>query len=199
MAQNARIGVAEARRWPSISLTGVLGLASDDLDELTDGNAAWSIGGNLAGPLFNFDKNVRRVEIEEERARQALLFYEDTVLFAFREVEDALIEIRTYRDQLASVERKLTAARNAASLSRLRYDKGVVSYLEVLDTERTLFNVELEFSEVRQQYHNSYVRLYKALGGGWISKEEEAEAQRRQAEENESENELENELENDTN
>ena len=63
-------------------------------------------------------------------------------------------------------------ARNAARLSRSRYDKGVTSYLEVLETERNLFTVELEFSGLKQLYLNSYVRLYKALGGGWISREE---------------------------
>ena len=71
---------------------------------------------------------------------------------------------------------------NAAALSTLRYDKGVTSYLEVLDTERTLFSVELELSELRKDYHNAYVKLYKALGGGWISKEEMDEAQNQEKE-----------------
>jgi multidrug efflux system outer membrane protein len=159
-------------RLPSISLTGILGVASDDLSTLTEGGAAWSIGGSLFGPLFNFGKNARRVEVEEERTKQALYSYENTVLLAFREVEDALVEIQTYRKQITAVERKLKAAQNAAFLSNERYDKGVTSYLEVLDTQRTLFNVELEFSELRQAYLNAYVKLYKALGGGWLSKEE---------------------------
>lgn len=176
-AQTARIGIAEAMRLPSISLTGILGVASDDLSTLTEGGAAWSIGGSLFGPLFNFGKNARRVEVEEERTKQALYSYENTVLLAFREVEDALVEIQTYRKQITAVERKFKAAQNAAFLSNERYDKGVTSYLEVLDTQRTLFNVELEFSELRQDYLNAYVKLYKALGGGWLSKEEMANRQ----------------------
>jgi multidrug efflux system outer membrane protein len=171
-AQNARIGVAEALRLPSISLTGILGVASDELSSLTSGGAAWSISGGLFSPLLNFGKNKRRVEIEKERTIQAYLNYENTALLAFREVEDALVEIQTFKKQTASVENKLAAAQNAAFLSKERYDKGFTSYLEVLETERTLFNVELELSELKQQFLNAYVKLYKALGGGWISKEE---------------------------
>ncbi|MBW2607585.1 MAG: efflux transporter outer membrane subunit, partial [Deltaproteobacteria bacterium] len=176
-AQNAKIGIAQALRLPAITLTGILGVASDELSSLTSNGAAWSISGSLFGPLFNFNKNVLRVVIEEEKTKQALYHYENTVLRAFREVEDALVEVRTYKKQIAAVKKKFKAAKNAAALSTLRYDKGVTSYLEVLDTERTLFSVELELSELRQDYHNAYVKLYKALGGGWISKEEMDEAQ----------------------
>lgn len=176
-AQTARIGVAEAMRLPNISLTGIFGFASDELSSLASGDPGWNITGSLFGPLFNAGKNKRRVEIEEERTRQALYVYEDTVLLAFREVEDALVEVRTYREQLAAVEKKRAAAANAAVLSRERYDQGVTSYLEVLDTERTLFNVELELSQLRQEFRSAYVKLYKALGGGWISEAERERAQ----------------------
>jgi multidrug efflux system outer membrane protein len=178
-AQNARIGVAEALRLPAIDLTGILGGASDELSKLTSGGAAWSISANILGPIFNFDQDKMRVEIEKARTKQALYSYENTVLLAFREVEDALKEIPTYREQISAVERQLKAAKNAAALSRMRYDKGVTSFLEVLDTERILFAVELEFSELNRQFLNSYVRLYKALGGGWISKEQMQNAEAR--------------------
>lgn len=177
MAQNARIGVAQAMRFPAINLTGILGVASDDLQTLSTGNPAWSLSGTLFGPIFNFNKNIRRVEIEEARTRQALLQYELAVLIAFQEVENALVEVKTYSDQIKAVTNKYNAANNANALSKNRYDKGVTSYLEVLDTERTLFSVELELSELHQQYYNSYVRLYKALGGGWISEEEMRQAE----------------------
>jgi len=172
-AQNAKIGVAEAMRFPAINLTGIFGLASNDLSNLTSDGSVWSLSGSLFGPLFNFNKNVLRVEIEEERTKQAMLKYENTVLTAFREVEDALIEINTYKKQLQAVKRKRDASKNAAKLSIERYNKGVTSYLEVLDTERTLFSVELELSELRQNYQNAFVKLYKALGGGWISKKDQ--------------------------
>ena len=176
-AQTAKIGVAEALRFPSITLTGLFGAASSELSSITTNGGVWSVGGSLLGPLFDFDKNLERVEVEKERTRQTLYFYENRVLNAFREVADALNEIQTYKRQISSVERKYKAAKNAAFLSKLRYDKGVTSYLEVLETERTLFSVGLELSELKQQFYNAYVKLYKALGGGWLSKEEMEQAQ----------------------
>jgi len=176
-AQNARIGVAEAMRFPAFNLTGIYGLASQDLSKLTTEGNAWSVSGSLFGPLFNFNKTTLRVEIEEERTKQALFNYENTVLFAFRDVEDALVSVDTYKRELAAIHRKFLAAKNANTLSKERYDKGVTSYLEVLEMERTLFTVELELSALKQQYYNAYVKLYKALGGGWISEEEMKQAE----------------------
>jgi len=176
-SQTAKIGVAEAMRFPAISLTGLLGVASAELGGVTDSGEIWSAGAGLTGPIFNWNKNVRRVDIEEERTRQALLNYENVVLQAYREVADALVEIDTLNEQLISVTRKNDAAQNANKLSKLRYDKGATSYLEVLDTERTLFSVGLEQSELEQQYRNAYVKLYKALGGGWLSQEESSKMQ----------------------
>jgi multidrug efflux system outer membrane protein len=186
-SQTELIGVTEALRLPALSLTGTAGYASSELLSVTTEGFAWNIGANLIGPIYQFDKNKLRVEIQKERTKQALLQYENTVLFAFRDVSDSLAEIQTYREQISFVSKKQAAAQNANRLSKLRYDKGVTSYLEVLDTERTLFNVNLELSELTQQYYNSYVRLYKSLGGGWLSEEEmkqaEAEEEARRKEE----------------
>lgn len=169
-AQTENIGIAEALRWPTISLTGTLGVASTDIGSVTVDGGVWSVGGRILGPLIDFKKNKRRVEIEEQKTQQALYQYENTVLTAFREVEDALVEIATYRNELAAIERQLKASKNATELSKERYDKGVSSYLEVLDTERTLFATDLQQSELQQLYLNAYVSLYKALGGGWVTK-----------------------------
>jgi len=176
MAQNAQVGIAQALRFPSINITGLLGMASSDLSTLTSGGAAWSVGGSLLGPIFNFGKNKRRVEVERYKTEEALLQYEAVVIQAFREVEDALVEINTYRQQLDNKQEEYTAARNAATLSHDRYDGGVTSYLEVLESERTLFSVELDLSQTRQAWLASYIKLYNALGGGWISPEEEQQA-----------------------
>lgn len=169
-AQTENIGVAEALRWPAISLTGTLGVASTELSSVTIDGGVWSVGGRLLGPLFDFNKNKRRVEIQEQKTKEALFQYENVVLTAFREVDDALMEIATYRNELAAIDRQLKASENATNLSKERYDKGVSSYLEVLDTERTLFSTDLQQSQLQQQYLNAYVNLYKALGGGWITK-----------------------------
>jgi len=177
-AQNARIGVAQAMRFPSFSITGALGLASGELSAFVTSDAvAWSFGGGLAGPIFNFGKNKRRVEIERARTEQVRLGYDKAVLNAFREVEDALVDVYTFNKELETRRRQLVAATNAARLSRERYDGGVTSYLEVLDSERSLFDTQLILTETYQLKLNSYVKLYKALGGGWISEDEETQAQ----------------------
>jgi len=169
-AQTENIGIAEALRFPSISLTGTLGVASTEIGSVTVDGGVWSVGGRILGPIFDFNKNKRRVEVEEEKTKQVLFQYEDTVLTAFREVEDALVEVATYRKELAAIDRQLKASKNANELSKERYDKGVSSYLEVLDTERSLFSTDLQQSELQQLYLNAHVSLYKALGGGWPTK-----------------------------
>ena len=171
-AQNAQIGVAVALRFPSISLTGLLGVASDDISALTANGAAFSMGAGLLGPIFEFGKNKKRVQIERYKTEQALYEYEKAVITAFQEVEDALVEIETLKDELVVRQDHLDAALNARNLSKERYDKGVTSYLELLESERQAFEAELSFSETTQRLFNGYTKLYKALGGGWLSEEE---------------------------
>ncbi len=172
-AETARIGVAQAMRFPSFSLTGGLGLASADLSTLISSESlVYSVGGSMLGPIFNWGKNKRRVEIQQGVARQALYRYEQTVLQALREVDDALVDIHTYTRETQSRIRQMEAARNAATLSRARYDGGQTAYLEVLETERSLFNAELDASAARRNQLSSYIYLYKALGGGWPIPEE---------------------------
>lgn len=167
-AQNARIGVAQAMRFPSISLTGLFGLASTDLAAFNAGDALMgSAGASLFGPIFQFGKNKRRVEVERERTEQMRLNYEKAVLSAFRETEDALVNIHTLEQEIAEIEKQLTASTNASLLSRQRYDGGITSYLEVLDAERTLFQIELYYSELQNRRLTAYTDLYKILGGSW--------------------------------
>ena len=166
-AATARIGAAIALRFPSISLTGSLGYASDELSDLNDGTRIWGVGVDIFGPLF--DAGGRRAQVERERARteQALNTYEQTVLVALREVEDALAGVQGYREELEAREMQIAAALSAAELSRARYDGGVTDYLEVLDSERSLFQSQLSASAVYRLQLSALVDLYKALGGGW--------------------------------
>jgi multidrug efflux system outer membrane protein len=168
VADTALIGVAEALRYPSIFLTGSLGFESTDLSDLNSSDArSWDIGANIFAPIFNSGQLKAQAEAAREQAEQSLLVYEQTLQQAFREVEDALVAIRTYKEEHRAQTRRVIAARNAARLSRARYDGGIVDYLEVLDTERTKFEAELAQSQTLQFYLNSIVQLYKALGGGW--------------------------------
>jgi multidrug efflux system outer membrane protein len=175
-AQTARIGVAQALRWPSLSLTGTAGYFSNEASSLFDSdNGLFAVSANIFQPLFNAGQNKARVEVEIARTEQLLNRYEFTVLQAFREVEDALVSIRTYRDESAAREMQVRAARNAAMLSRARYDGGVTSFLEVLESERSRFAAEIAASATRRARLNAFVDLYRALGGGWLPPEEEIE------------------------
>ncbi len=167
--QNALIGVAVAERFPALSISGAVGVATNEAAQMTIDGFAWSIAAGIAGPIFNFGQDKARVEIEETRTEQALYIYQNVVLNAFREVSDALVDIQTYREQIGALRKQVTAAENANRLSKMRYDQGFSSYLEVLDSERAQFSAQLDLSQTTQEYYNAYVRLYKALGGGWIS------------------------------
>ncbi|MGI9290130.1 MAG: efflux transporter outer membrane subunit [Gammaproteobacteria bacterium] len=167
-AQTARIGVAKALRFPSISLTANGGYISDDLDDLLESDSElWNVQLDILGPIFDAGKRKAQVDVEIARTEQALKEYEQTVLEAMQEVEDALAGIKYYRDELMARSNQLRAARSASALSRARYDGGITDYLEVLDSDRSLFDAQLQQSAVERLQLVSIVRLYKALGGGW--------------------------------
>ncbi|RLD44346.1 MAG: hypothetical protein DRI86_07735 [Bacteroidetes bacterium] len=175
-AQFKQINVAVAQRFPSISITGMFGGASNTLGAFTASGAAWSAGASLLGPLFEFGKNKRRVDMQRAKAKEALYNYENTINQSFREVEDALISIQTLKLEMTAKESQATAAMNAERLSKMRYDKGAASYLEVLDNQRSSFEAQLGLSKIKREILSSYLNLYKALGGGWLSAEEEEQA-----------------------
>lgn len=172
-AQNAKIGVAQAMRWPSLNITGLLGYASNDLTSLTTGGLAWAVAGSITGPIFQFGKNKRRVEIEIFNTKVALIEYENTTLRAFKEVEDALITIKTLNEELVAQKMRNDAAVNAEYLSGERYDKGQTSYLEVLESQRQSFDAQLQYTQTQRELLDAHISLYKSLGGGWLSPKEE--------------------------
>lgn len=172
-AQNAQIGISEAMRWPSLNLTATLGIASPDLVSLNAYGLTWSVGSSLFGPLFQFGKNKRRVEMSVANAKVSLLQYEQTTLLAFREVGDALISIETYKEELIAQESRTITAIGSEELANIRYDEGSTTYLEVLEQQRQSFSAQLDLLSNRLNLLNSYILLYKSLGGGWLSPEEE--------------------------
>jgi len=168
-AATARIGVAKAERFPQISLTGVLGVASPHLSRLVNPGEFGAAGPSLAGPLFNAQILGFQQQAAEAQARQAVAQYEQTILVAFREVEDALVAVRKTRDQTLAQEEQVTALRSALHLANLRYNGGLANYLDVLIAQRNLFDAELSLTATRRLHLVSIVQLYKALGGGWTS------------------------------
>jgi multidrug efflux system outer membrane protein len=169
IAANARVNAARALYFPSISLTGLLGVASLDLDELfDDGSSTWSYQGSISGPIFQGGAVLGVNRQAEAQRRQLLASYEKTVQRAFADVDDALIATQTTAERSAAQRRQVDALNDYARLSRKRFEGGYSSYLEVLDAESSLFNAELLYSEGHRERLLAHVDLYKALGGGWV-------------------------------
>ena len=169
IAANARIGVARAAYFPTISLTAALGTVSADLSDLFSGDSkAWNYSVPVAVPIFTAGRIKGEVQAAEALQRQSLIAYEQVVQNAFREVEDALVGQNRARAEVAVLAQQVEALRSYAELARLRYDEGYASYIEVLDAERSLFDVELSYEQSRSALLQALVQMYKALGGGWV-------------------------------
>jgi len=168
VAANARIGAAKALYFPTFSLTGFLGLESDDLKDFVSASArTWSIGVGLLQPIFNAGRIRSFNDAAAARYLQTLAQYEQAILTAFREVSDALVGYRKTREQRVQQQLLVEALVDSTTLANLRFLGGIDSYLQVLDAERQLFDAELELTRVRAGELLNLVQLYKALGGGW--------------------------------
>ena len=168
-AATARIGVAKAARFPKLSITGFLGVASPALSNLLLSGNEFGMGGlGLAGPLLNAQSLGFEQRAAEAQARQALAQYEQIILVAFKEVEDALIAIHTVKDQLKAKQQQVDALHSALRVANLRYEGGITSYVDVLLAKRNLFDAEFSLSAAHRFHLTSVVQLYKALGGGWM-------------------------------
>lgn len=168
VSSNARIGEAKALLFPNITLTGFFGWETTEFSNLVTSPArTWSIGLNLIQPIFNAGKNQRNVEVQESRYRQQLYSYESTILQAFREVEDSLIDYQKFGEQRISQAARVEANRRVLELAEVRYRGGVSNYLEVLDAQRSLFDSQLDSVVSVRDELVALIRLYKALGGGW--------------------------------
>jgi multidrug efflux system outer membrane protein len=127
----------------------------------------YTLQGGISIPLFTGGKLLNQERAARARAEQGRSRYEQAVLSALREANDALVGVRTTRDQLVAQETQVRAWRRASALAEKRYQNGVSSYLEVLDAQRGLFTAELSMAQVERQYLTTTVQLYKALGGSW--------------------------------
>jgi multidrug efflux system outer membrane protein len=169
VAANAMIGAARALYFPSVSLTASGGTASRELDDLFAGpSRTWSFAGQLLGPVFSGGAIKAANRQAQAQRDQALEAYQQTIQNAFRDVDDALAAIKAKRELIASLQRQVVALTRAVELTRERYDNGYTDYLEVLDTERSLFSAELSLSSARGDGYRALVDLYRALGGDWI-------------------------------
>lgn len=167
-AASERIGVARAGQFPTLSLTGSFGAQSTDLDRLfSSGSKVWSIGGSLLGPIFDAGLYAARTKQAQAQAHQAEATYQRAVENAFRDVSDALSNVRAAADTEKDLKQRLDQAREALRLANLRYRTGYSAYLEVLDATRSLNGAQLDYIRNRQSYLSYTVDLMNALGGGW--------------------------------
>lgn len=168
IAANARIGEAKAAYFPRISITGLFGLESVSMSSLFKGaSRVWDIGPTMTVPIFTAGRISGTVKASEARQQQALAQYRRTIEQAFREVADALVFHQKMREIRAEQEARVAATRQALYLANLRYDRGLSTYLDVLDQERQLFRAELDLASSTRDQLTAVVQVYKALGGGW--------------------------------
>lgn len=170
-AANARIGVAEAAFYPNFSLSAGGGFQSVEAkDFLNWENRILSLGAGVAAPIIDGGTNKANYQAARSRYDEALATYRQTLLIALREVEDALIDLKGLAKSRASLEAALTSSRDTRGLSQERFDKGLTSYLDVVDADRTVLQTRLALSQIEAQQRITLAALAKALGGGWSGK-----------------------------
>ncbi len=169
VAANANIGAARAQYYPTISLTGALGSISTAFGNFLTGPAsAWQLAAGITGPIFTAGAIEGQVRSAEGAQQQALFAYEQTILNAFRETNDALAGSGNRADEAAVQAKRVVSLREFARLSRLRFDSGLASYLDVLVAENELFAAELATVRTQADSYVQLVSVYQAMGGGWV-------------------------------
>ena len=174
IAANALIGVAKAAFYPSISLTGLLGVSSADLSDLFKGpSKTWQFAGALTQPIFTGGALTGQLQAAEAVQKQALLNYQRTIQTAFAEVDNSLIAVSTLRAQLKDQVVQVSALQRNLDLATLRYQNGYSDYLTVVDADRNLYSAQLQYVQSQGDLFSAMVSLYKAMGGGWVGEAEQ--------------------------
>ena len=168
VAASERIGVAKARLFPSISITGDLGIESAEFSDLLNSDGKyWILNIDVVMPLFNAGARKAELSAAQSRFNQARLQYEQVVIQALREVSDSLNQFHKSGESLEAILALQKASEEYLVLATKRYRNGVLAYLDVLDAQRLLFDAQIAASVARQDQLFALVNLYKALGGGW--------------------------------
>jgi outer membrane protein, multidrug efflux system len=184
IAANAQIGAAKALYYPTISLTGFFGYASTDLSDLFKSDSkTWNWSVPVTAPIFTAGAIKGQVKFAEAQKQELVVRYTQVIQNAFREVDDSLVDQKYTKGQLDALGRRTTALREYARLAQVRFDNGYTSYLEVLDANRSLFDSELTYAQTQATLFRSFVNLYKAMGGGWVTEADRMTGQRMQAKE----------------
>ncbi|MBU8976047.1 efflux transporter outer membrane subunit [Lysobacter sp. MMG2] len=169
VAANANIGATRALYFPDLTLTGALGSTSTSFgDFLTGPASAWLVAANVAGPIFTFGAIKGQVRTAEAQKEEAVLVYQQTILNAMRETDDALTGTVKKAEELQRQEARVRALRDSARLSRAKFEYGMAGYVEVLIADNELFAAEIALVRVRAERNTQIVQVYRAMGGGWV-------------------------------
>jgi NodT family efflux transporter outer membrane factor (OMF) lipoprotein len=167
-AQTARVGVATADLYPTLSLPGSIGLEALATHHLfASGSRAWNLTSSLAWPVFRGGAIRQNIEVQNALQEQALQQYEATILRALEEVENALVAYAEEQERRLALAEATASARRAAELARDQYASGLIDFQSVLDAERSLLSSQDQFAQSQGQVTSNLISLYKALGGGW--------------------------------
>ena len=177
-AQSARIGIAKADLYPRFSLFGEIGFQTSsqggarsnnaDLGNIFDGDSFfYSFGPGFQWPIFNYGRIENNVRVQDARFQQLLVNYQDTVLRAAQEVEDALIGFLKEQETRVFDQNSVNAAQRSVEIAMAQYREGAVDYQRVIDTQRALLQEESNLAQTRSSIATNLIALYKALGGGW--------------------------------
>ncbi len=171
-AKNAQIGVAKAAYFPVLRLTGQAGYLSDAAERLFSGTSGvWSIVPSATFPVFNAGQTGAGVDRAKALYEEAVSQYRQTVLTAFKEVEDSLAQIVLQNEQADALKEAVMSAESVVVMAKGRYDAGVTNYLDVVDAEGRTLQYEITLAQLDAKRFAATVRLIKALGGGWGSRE----------------------------
>lgn len=169
MAANANIGAARAAFFPSITLTSSVSSSSSDLSSLFNATSGmWNFVPKIDIPIFNAGRNQSNLDLAEIRQQQSVVNYEQKIQNAFKEVADALVLRQSIADQISGQQRYLTSLRITLQRARALYQNGAVSYIEVLDAERSLFATQQSLLDLNYAQQVNEIKLFAALGGGWV-------------------------------
>lgn len=167
-AQSARIGIAEAEFYPQLALTGTISLEAEHLGDLLDWNSLGGrVGPGLRWNLLNYGRIRNHVRAEDARFQQAVLGYQNTVLVANKEAEDAIVAYLSEQQRLRSLQQATHEVLRALEIGLRLYEQGVVDYQRVLDSQRAAVQQQDALAQSRGQVATNLVAVYKALGGGW--------------------------------
>lgn len=167
VAANAQIGIATSELYPKFNLAEFLGLQNTRITDFTPIGKSWSIGTTLTMPLFNWGKLNANIKSKEALYQQTLLGYQNTVLTAFKEVEDALVAYSKEQQKHRALQQAVDANQQAVQLANERYEKGLTGFINVLESQQALYQTQSALVSSSAKTSADLVLLYKVLGGGW--------------------------------